>query len=387
MAYPAVRPVSRSLVFFLFFLMSLSTARPAEHLVFIGTSTKTSSRGIYALRFNDATGALSTPQVAAELANPGFLALHPNGRVLYAIGDVGMIDGKAAGSVSGYTIEPATGHLTLLNQQPSGGASLTHLAVDATGRMLVAVSYGAGYVVSFPLAADGRVGPRVSHIDHQGPLGPNTSRQDKPHAHSITISPDDRFGFVADLGLDRVLSYRLDPAAATLAPNDPAFTTITPGAGPRHSKFSADGKFFYVLDEIDGSVTACTYDAARGVATPFQHISTLPEGFKVLDPDRAAEIRIHPNGKFVYASNRGHDSIAVFARDAASGRLTLVEIKPCGGKEPRNFALSPDGAWLICAHQNSDTLAVFRVDAASGRLAQVGGTVSVPMPICVLFAD
>jgi 6-phosphogluconolactonase len=387
MTHPVIRIAPRSIACFLFFLMTLSIARPAEHLIFIGTYTAAGSRGIYALRLNDATGALSTPQVAAELANPTFLALHPNGRVLYSIGEAGTVDGKPAGIVSAYTLEAATGQLTLLNQQPSGGISLTHLAVDTTGRMLVAVSYGGGYVVSFPLAADGRIGARVSRLDHQGPLGPNPSRQDKPHAHSITISPDDRFGFVADLGLDRVFSYRLDPATATVTPNDPAFTTITPGAGPRHCKFSADGKFFYVLGEIDGSVTSCTYDAAHGVATPFQHISTLPEGFKVLDPDRAAEIRIHPNGRFVYASNRGHDSIAVFARDPATGRLTLVEITPCGGKEPRNFALSPDGQWLVCAHQNSNTIAVFRVDPATGRLTQVGGTVSVPTPICVLFHD
>lgn len=373
--------------FFLFFLMSLSTARPADHLIFIGTYTKTGSHGIYSLHLDDATGALSTPQLAAELTNPTFVALHPNGRVLYSIGEAGTVDGKPAGVVSAYAIEPGTGRLTLLNQQPSGSISLTHLAADATGRMLVAVSYGGGYVVSFPLAADGRLGAAASLLHHQGPLGPNASRQEKSHAHSVTISPDNRFGFVADLGLDRVFSYRLDLAAGTLAPNDPPFTVITPGAGPRHSKFSADGKFFYVLGEIDGSVTACAYDAARGVATPIQHISTLPAGFKVEDPDRAAEIRIHPNGQFLYASNRGHDSIAVFARDAASGRLTLVDITPCGGKEPRNFALTPDGAWLVCAHQNSDTIAVFRVDPATGRLTRTGGTVSVPTPICVLFQD
>jgi 6-phosphogluconolactonase len=369
--------------------MSLPSARPADssHLIYLGTYTRTTSRGIYAVRLNGATGELSAPEVAAESVNPTFLALHPNGRVLYAINEAGTIDGKPAGAVSAYALDPASGRLTLLNQQPSGGISLTHLAADATGRTLVAVSYGGGYVVAFPLAADGRLGGRTSFIKHEGPHGPNPLRQDKPYAHSVTFAPDSRFAFVADLGLDRVFSYRVDAARALLTPNDPPFITLTPGAGPRHSKFSADGRFFYVLDEIDGSITACTYDAARGVGEPFQHISTVPADFKITDDDRAAEIRVHPNGKFIYASNRGHDSIAVFAADAASGRLTPVEYAPTGGKTPRNFALSPDGAWLVCAHQDSNTVVVFRVDPTTGRLTRVGGAVTVPVPICVLFAD
>lgn len=383
------RLVFRRFIPFLFSLMSLSSVRSADsaHLLFIGTYTKSDSRGIYALRLDGKTGALSAPQVAAETVNPSFLALHPNGRVLYALRELGTVGGKPGGAVSAYALDAATGRLSLLNQQPSGGISLTHLAADATGRSLVAVSYGAGQVVAFPLEADGRLGARTVLIQHQGPLGPNPARQDQPHAHSVTISPDNRFAFVADLGLDRVFSYRLDAARALLSPNDPPFIAIAPGAGPRHSKFSPDGRFFYVLDEIDGSITACAYDAARGAGTPFQHISTLPAGFVVKDADRAAEIRIHPNGRFLYASNRGHDSIAVFAIDPPTGRLSPVEIVPAGGKAPRNFALSPDGGWLVCAHQDSNTLTVFRVDAGNGRLTRVGGTVSVPQPVCVLFAN
>ena len=384
----SARLVFRVFLPFCFSLMSQPSVRSADSspFLFIGTYTKSGSRGIHALRLDGRTGALSVPQLAAEAANPTFLTLHPNGRVLYSLCESGTVDGKPAGAVRAYALDATTGALTLLNEQLSSGIGLTHLAVDATGRTLVAVSYGGGYVVAFPLETGGRLGARTVFFPQQGPLGPNRARQNQSHAHSVTISPDNRFALVADLGFDRVFSYRLDPARSLLTPNDPPFITIEPGTGPRHSKFSTDGRFFYVLNEIDGSVTACAYDATRGVGTPFQHISTLPAGFLVKDPDRAAEIHVHPNGRFLYTTNRGHDSIAVFAIAADTGRLTLVEIAPAGGKEPRNFALFPDGTWLVCAHQDSDTLAVFRVDPASGRLTRTGGMVSVSSPVCVLFA-
>lgn len=361
----------------------------ASQLIFLGTSTPKNGagRGIYAVRLDRATGTLSEPVLAAETANPTFLTLHPNGRVLYALGELVTAEGNPGGAVGAYTLDPVNGRLTLLNQQPSGGGNLTHLAVDATGRALVAVSYGGGYVVSFPLETDGRLGACTGLIPLQGPLGPNKTRQDNSHAHSATMSPDNRFVFVADLGLDRVFAYRLKAARALLAPNDPPFITVPSGAGPRHSKFSRDGRFFYVLNEIAGSITTCAYDAARGAGESIQHISTLPAGFKVTDPDRAAEIRIHPNGKFVYASNRGAlDSIAVFAINA-DGTLKLVEITPSGGSQPRNFALSPNGAWLVCANRDSNNLVVFKVDPASGRLTATGYTATVPQAVCVLFCD
>ena len=360
----------------------------ASLLIFVGTSTPKdgASRGLYAVRLDPATGALRAVVVAAETPNPTFLALHPAGHVLYALGEGLAPDGKVTGGVAAFGYDTVSGKLMPLNARGTGGGGTTHLVADATGRMLVTVSYGAGYVASFPLAADGRLGERTSFISHEGPLGPNKSRQEKPHPHSVTLSPDNRFAFVADLGLDRVFSYRLDPAAGTLTPNDPAFITVTSGSGPRHTKFSRDGRFFYILGEIDGSVTVCAYDDARGTGTPIQHISTLPAGFVVTDPDRAAEIRVHPNGRFVYASNRGHDSIAVFARDAADGTLALVELTPCGGKHPRNFELSPDGRWLVCANRDSDNLVSFKVDPATGRLTATGHTASVPKPVCVLFA-
>ena len=358
----------------------------ASLLIFVGTYTPKdgASRGIYAVRLDPATGALSEPVVAAETPNPTFLALHPNGRVLYTLGEGPAPDGQTTGGVAAFSYDAVSGKLTPLNTRGTGGGSTTHLVVDFTGRMLVTVSYSASDVASFPLGADGRIGERASFLLHTGPLGPNPKRQEKPHPHSVTLSPDNRFTFVADLGLDRVLAYRLDSAAATLTPNDPAFIITQPGSGPRHTKFSRDGRFFYILGEIDGSVTVCAYDAMRGTGTPIQHISTLPAGFQVTDPDRAAEIRVHPTGRFVYASNRGHDSLAVFAVQT-DGTLTLVEIVPSGGVSPRNFALSPDGGWLVCANQNSNNLVSFRVDPASGRLTPTGHSVTVPQGVCVLF--
>jgi 6-phosphogluconolactonase len=370
-------------------LTMTTTMSAASQLIFIGTYTSKDvpSKGIYAVRLDTATGALSEPEVAAETPKPTFLTWRPDGRVLYALGEGPGPDGVIGGGVAAFAYDSASGKLALLNSRGTGGGgTTTMLATDTTGRMLVTVSYGTGYVASFPLAADGRLGECASLIAHAGPLGPNKSRQDKPHPHSVTISPDNRFALIADLGLDRVLVYRIDPAAGTLTPHDPAFIATPPGTGPRHTKFSRDGRSFYILNEIDGSISTCAYDAARGIGTPIQHISTLPAGFKVTDPDRAAEIRIHPNGRFIYASNRGHDSLAVFSRNAADGTLQLVEITPCGGQHPRNFALSPDGSWLVCANQNSNNLVVFKVDAASGRLTAAGRTATVPQPVCVLFA-
>jgi len=368
-------------------VLATSVMSAASQLIFIGTYTPRdgTSRGLYAVRLDTATGLLGEPAVAAETPNPTFLAWRPDHRVLYAAGEGPDPEGKTTGGAAAFGFDPASGQLSRLNSRGAGGGGTTMLAPDATGRMLVTVSYGGGQVASYPLAPDGRIGERASFIAHAGPLGPNPARQEKPHPHSVTISPDNRFAFVADLGLDRVLAYRLDPAAATLTPHDPAFIATPPGTGPRHTKFSRDGRFFYILNEIDGSISVCAYDAMRGAGTPIQHISTLPAGFQVTDPDRAAEIRIHPNGRFVYASNRGHDSLAVFAV-SADGTLRLVEITPCGGQHPRNFALSPDGAWLVCANMNSNNLVAFKVDSATGRLTPTGSVVTAPQPVCVLFA-
>ena len=249
--------------------------------------------------------------------------------------------------------------------------------------MIVAASYNGGYVVSFPLDATGRIGAVATVLEQKGPLGPNHARQDAAHPHCVTVSPDNRFAFVADLGLDRVFSYRLDPAHGTIVPNDPAFTSLAPGVGPRHSAFSPDGRFFYVVDELEGSVTTCQYDATRGALTVIARETTLPADFH--GPNTSSEICVHPNGRHVYAANRGPNTLASFARDPATGQLTRATLVPSGGDNPRSFALTPDGTWLLCAHQTSDNFTVFRVDPASGALARVRPDAQVPTAVCVLF--
>lgn len=358
-----------------------------EYTALLGTYTgngPNDSRGIYAVRLDAETGALTTPELVAELPNPEFLALHPDGRKVYAVTRVAGADGRATGGVAAFALDRTTGvQLAPLNTESTGRGQLCHVAVDASGRQVLVAAYGDPYTASFPLAADGRVGPVASVLTHSGPLGPQKDRQEKPHAHSVTLSPDNRFVFAADLGVDRVFAYALDPAAGTIAPHEPAFVPVPAGAGPRHTKFSPDGKHFYILNELNGTITACRYNAARGVAEPFQNVSTLPAGYA--GRHSASEIRVRPDGRFVYAANRIHNSIAVFARDADTGALTLVENTPTGGDQPRNFALTPDGAWLLCAHQATDNLVVFKVDPVSGRLGATGRTVRVPKAVCVLF--
>jgi len=354
------------------------------HLIFLGTYTPAggASRGVYAVRLDSATGALGEPVLAAETANPTFLAWHPDGRTLYALGENGTVNGKPGGALVAFRFDASTGGLTRLNTEPTGGIGLAHVGVDATGRAAAAVSYHGGQVASFPLRADGSLGTRATFLTHAGQLGPNTRRQDKPHPHSVTFSPDNRFVYVCDLGLDRIFHYRLDPAAATLTPAGEAASL--PGAGPRHSKFSADGKFLYVINELNGSIEVFTTDPATGSLSRVQTVGTLPAGFT--GENICAEIRLSPDGRFVYGSNRGHDSLAVFARDPATGALSLIEIVPTGGKHPRNFALSPDGRWLVCANKDSDNVTVFARDAVTGRLTRTPQTLAVPQAVCVLFA-
>lgn len=375
-------------------------------LVYIGTYTQTPnpspSGGIYLLRFDPADGSLSAPVLVGEVRNPTFLALSPDRTHLYSTGDIPADSptAMARGCINAFAIEPGDGRLTFLNRQETGAGGTTHLVVDATGRMLVTVSYPGNYVCACPLAADGRIGPPTARLSHTGPLGPNRARQTMPHPHSVVLSPDNRFAFVCDLGMDRVFSYRIDPAHAGLVPNDPPFAVVPPGAGPRHSDFSADSRFFYTVDEMGGSVCVFGYDAARGALDLRQTVSTLPPGFDGVDT--SAEIWIHPSGRFLYASNRdisnkGGDSLAVFARDPATGLLTPVEVVPSGGRYPRNFALSPDGGWLLCANgptsaptangQYGNNVVVFRIDSATGRLTRTGPGVTVPMPVCVTICD
>ena len=366
-------------------LLSLHAVVASEFHVYFGTYTGAKSKGIYLSRFESTTGKLTDPQLAAETRNPSFLAVHPTEQFLYAVGEVDDAQGKRAGAVSAYVVEPKTGKLTLLNQQTSGGTGPCHISMDATGKCALVANYGSGSIAALPIKPDGHLGEPTTTIQHAG-SSVNPKRQAGPHAHFICPSPDNRFALTADLGLDKVLVYQLDAAAAKLTANDPPFAVVAHGAGPRHLAFHPNGKFVYVINEMALTVTTFSYDATRAALFEEQTLSTLPAGYTATERDSCAEIAVHPNGKFVYGSNRGHDSIAVFAVEANTGKLTLVQNEPAQGKTPRHFAIDPTGKWLLAESQNSDTIAVFVINATNGKLSQAGQRVSVGSPVCAVFA-
>lgn len=349
----------------------------SSHLIYFGTYTRSTSRGIYSSRLDDDSGALSATRLAAEAASPTWIVFSPDRTRLYSVH-------PSKAQAIGFVVDATNASLTPLPLPPNAGepaAAPSHLAVDAGNRTLIAANYGDGYVATMAIEADGTPG-RPTIVQHTG-HGPNPKRQDKPHVHSATLSPDNRFVIVCDLGLDRIFTYALDAATATLTPAEPPWVASAPGAGPRHFKFGRDGRHAYNLTEMGATLVAYDYETQRGALTPVQTVATLPADFT--GEKWAAEVRVHPNGRFVYASNRGHDSIAVFAVEATTGRLTLVEIVPSGGKVPRNFDLSPNGKWLVCAHQESSNVTVFRVDSATGRLTRTPHTIDIPMGVCVAF--
>jgi len=351
-------------------------------LAFIGTYTGPKSEGIYVARFDVATGRLSAPELAAKSVNPTFLALHPNQRFLYAVGETGGDSGQPQGTVSGFSIAPQTGKLTLLNRQPSGGGGPCHLAVDSSGKCLLTANYGSGSVAVLPLQADGLLSAPSATIQHQG-SSVNPQRQTGPHAHFITTDPANHRALACDLGLDKVFLYKLNPDQGTLAANDPPWAALKPGAGPRHLAFHPNGRFLFVLNEMGSSLTAFSYEAQQGALGALQTLSTLPEDYTA--DNISAEVRVHPSGKFVYASNRGHNSIAVFSVQPSTGKLARIEIQSTLGKAPRCFALDPSGQWLLAENQDSDNIVVFRVDKNSGRLTPAGQEVKVGSPVCLLF--
>lgn len=349
-------------------------------LVYVGTYTGPKSKGIYVFRLDLATGKTTVPELAGEVAHPSFLAIHPSGRYLYAVSEIDKFAGKKSGAVSAFTISQPSGKLELLNQQPSGGADPCHLTVDRAGRNVLVANYGGGSVEVLPVGESGRLGEPTAFIQHKDP-DPGSKRS--PNAHSVNLDAAGHFAFVPDLGLDKVFTYRFDPSKGELSPNDPPATSLPNGSGPRHFAFGPQGRFAYVISEKDNTVTTFAYDANAGALKEVQAISTLPEGYK--DKSRTAEVQVHPSGKFLYASNRGHDSIAVFAIDAATGKLTARGQTSTGGKWPRHFGIDPTGTYLLAANQRSDSIVIFRIDPESGALTPTGMNVEVPSPSCVKF--
>jgi 6-phosphogluconolactonase len=350
-------------------------------LAYVGTYTGPRSRGVYGFRFDRLTGTAQPLGCVAETRNPSFLAVHPSRKHLYAVNEVSDFqqDASQGGAVAAFRIHPDTGALTLLNQRSSGGAGPCHLNVDRTGRHVLVANYGGGSVAVLPVLEDGALGPATAVVRHTG-SSVNPRRQREPHAHSVNLSPDNRFALVADLGTDRVMIYRFDAERGTLVAHEPPFMALPPGSGPRHLAFHPDGRMVCVVNELLSTVAVFDY-AAQGVLTPRQTVATLPGTFQ--GENTTAEVVVHPAGRFVYASNRGHDSLATFAI-GADGRLQPSGHTPSGGRTPRNFALDPSG-YLWAANQGSDSVQIFRVEPATGVLTPTGEPIQVGSPVCIRF--
>jgi 6-phosphogluconolactonase len=365
-------------------VVETADTKPSSLWLYIGTYTndarRDASQGIYVSELSLRSGTLSAPRLAAKSTNPSFLAIHPSRKFLYAVNEVSEFEGREGGAVSAFAVDQTQGTLTELNRQSSVGAGPCHLVVDRSGKNVLVANYGSGSVACLPIDGDGRLGRETSFIQHQG-SGTNPRRQQAPHAHSINLDAGNHFAIAADLGLDKVFIYRFDPAAGTLTSNEPAFATVTPGSGPRHFAFHPNERFGYVINEMANTVVAFRYDGAQGSLKEIQTISTLPAEFK--GTSYTAEVQVHPSGNFLYGSNRGHNSIAIFAIEPSTGKLTMLGVEPTQGKNPRNFAVDPTGAFLLAENQDSNTIVVFRIDPKTGALQPTGQNVGLAKPVCI----
>ena len=357
-------------------------------LIYVGTYTRSlphvaaKSEGIYLISMDPTTGALAFVSKTTGVDNPSFVALHPSGNYLYAVNEVGDFAGRDSGAVSAFAIDRANGALTFLNKEATDVAAPCHLSVDATCKYVLCANYTGGSVSMHPINADGSLGQMSDFVQHVG-SSINPQRQQEPHAHSFTIDQGNRYAYACDLGKDQVIIYGLDLANGKFQVNEPAYAETPKGAGPRHFAFHPNGALAYVINELDSTVTVFTCDAISGALTPVQTLSTLPAGFD--GRSHCADIHVHPTGKFVYGSNRGHDSIAIFTVDQTSGQLTAAGHESTGGTVPRNFAIDPTGTFLLAANQNTDNVVVFRIDQATGQLTPTGHELAVPTPVCLQF--
>ncbi|MBC8352541.1 MAG: lactonase family protein [Planctomycetes bacterium] len=354
-----------------------------DYLVYVGTYTRGSeSKGIYTLRLNMKTGSLKQIAVAEGVDNPSFVAIHPSNKFLYAVGEISEFKGETAGGVAAFAINPKDGSLTKLNEKSSGGAGPCHLVVDATGKNVLVANYGGGSVACLPINADGTLEDASSFIQHEG-SSIDERRQKGPHGHSINVSPDNKFAFAADLGLDKILIYALDAKTGQLTPNKPAAVKVKPGSGPRHFAFHPTGKYAYVINEMTLTVTAFKYNAKRGRLKTLQTISTIPDDDRDQKGLSTAEIRVHPSGKFLYGSNRGHDTIVAFSINQVTGELTYIENESTQGKTPRNFFIDPTGTYLLAENQSSNSIVVLRINQDTGELESTGNSIEIPSPVCI----
>jgi 6-phosphogluconolactonase len=351
--------------------------------VFIGTYSGAKSKGIYRFEFDTTTGALTGPELAAETKNPSFLAIHPSRKFLYAVGELDNVSGKKGGGVSAFALDTKTGELKPLNQESSVGAGPCHIVVDRTGKNALVANYGGGSVAVLPIGSDGKLGEASAFVQHKG-KGADPARQSGPHGHSINVDAGNRFAVAADLGLDQLLVYKFDADKGTLTPHDPPFLATAPAAGPRHFAFHPNGKWAYVINEMNMTLDAMAYDADKGTLKKLQTVPTLPKGAEGKNFS-TAEVVVHPSGKFVYGSNRGHHSIVGYAIDEKTGELTLIGHQGEGIKTPRNFNIDPTGQFMIVANQDGNSIVLFRIDPRTGELKPTGTTAEVGSPVCVKF--
>lgn len=356
--------------------------QPQELDVYIGTYTGGGSEGIYRARLDLKTGKLSEPTVVAKIDNPSFLAFHPTEPLLYAVNELSKFNGEATGAVTALSVPPGDGPLTVLNQESSHGTGPCHLIVSPDGGHVLLANYGGGSIAVLPIEKDGKLGKATAAIQHKGQGAAPRNRP--PHAHSIHLSPDSRFAMAADLGLDQILIYHFDSKQGTLTPAASSPVKLAPIAGPRHFAWHPNGRNAYVINETTLTVSAMNYDAKTGELTVFDTLSTIPEvadrkGFST------AEVQVHPSGRFLYGSNRGHDTIATFQIDPKTGKLTATGHTSTRGKTPRNFGIDPTGQFLLAANQSSNTIAVFRINQETGALEPVGEPVASPKPVCIKF--
>ena len=363
---------------------SLPQKSDSYYLVYVGTyTTKQTSKGIYAYNFNATTGQLSSIGLAAESTDPSFVAVHPNGKFLYAVNEVGDFNGMKSGAVSAFAIDPKSGALKLLNQVSTHGAGPCFVSLDKTGRFVLVANYDGGSVATFAIQEDGSLSLVKGFVQHSG-SGVDKERQEGPHAHWIGVSPDNRFALAADLGLDDVLVYKLDDVRGGLTPNTPPFAEVKPGSGPRHLVFHPTGKFAYLVSEMSSTVTAFAYSAQKGSLSALQTLPMLPKDYSGVR--EAAEIAVHPSGKFLYASNRGTaNSIVAYKIDAVKGTLTAAGTFSTKGMIPRNFAIDPTGQFLLAANEDSGNIVIFRIDATTGALTPTDQVEQVPAPVCITF--
>jgi 6-phosphogluconolactonase len=365
--------------------MSTSTA---PLLIYVGTYTKVGhpgrgrADGVYVYQVDPQSGALTHLHTVPDVANPSFIAFHPNGRLVYTVNEALETDGHPGGGVSAFARDPETGDLTFINREPSHGTDPCHLSVDPTGSNVLVANYSSGSVAVFPIDETGRLSP-VSYVDQHSGSSVNQKRQQGPHAHAIVVDPSGKFALSPDLGMDQIFVYRL-AANGQLEHNEPIGTQVAPGEGPRHLDFHPTKPIVYVINELGSSVSTFAWDAAAGTLNELQNVSTLPEGYA--GETTCADIHVAPSGHFVYGSNRGHDSIAAFAIDDATGTLTPIGHTSTGGQTPRNFAIDPSGRFLFAANQNTDNVVTFSIDEATGQLTPTGQTTAIPSPVCLKFA-